>query len=520
MPHDLVVLASDESVRFYDQDGRMHVRTSHISKANICPYRGREIPQADTLGLDPDKVYYLLRAPEELEKGAGTFNNLPILSKHVPVNSADLPKELIIGSTGTEAKFNDPYLDNSLAVWTDEAIAGVESGQQREISSAYHYVPDMTPGEYNGAHYDGVMRQLRGNHVAFVEDGRAGSDVLVMDSAMDTLPSAGGARSGEKSTKVENRMPAVAKRVTLSPRAAVVVGALGEFLRPKLAQDQKMPDLGRIMLGVDAKNYAQRLPSFEAAIKRAMKPVLAQDADMSDVHSFLDHFGGKKEEGGAPEEVAAPEKKEEAKDVDVGPPDPLDTNPHAQDDDLEMKIRDLLQGKLDDADLEMLLKLVRPEGEEAPPEAEEAPPQKPDQPSDDFSKDNRMGRDNESEAPVMKPAMDKAIKIATDLAVTRAVRETTQRLQARNDAEKFVRPWVGEIVVAMDSADEVYKFALEKSGVDIEGVHPSAYRSMLALVPKPGEDAPRSRPRIAQDAGAAKSFYDRFPAAQRMRVVG
>jgi hypothetical protein len=118
---------------------------------------------------------------------------------------------------------------------------------------------------------------------------------------------------------------------------------------------------------------------------------------------------------------------------------------------------------------------------------------------------------------IKKPAMDAAIKLATDNAVERAVKETTARLRAQHDAELFVRPWVGE-VLAMDSAEDVLAFALDKLGVPTKGVHPSAYRAMLALVPKPGE----GRARVAMDSAIKpdKGFSERFPNAQRVRVMG
>src|SRR6185503_19979987 len=74
---------------------------------------------------------------------------------------------------------------NSLVVWTREAIQGVTSKKQRQLSSAYRYKPDMTPGvwEPTGERYDGVMRDIIGNHVCLVEEGRAGADVVVGDSA-------------------------------------------------------------------------------------------------------------------------------------------------------------------------------------------------------------------------------------------------------------------------------------------------------------------------------------------------
>ena len=40
----------------------------------------------------------------------------------------------------------------------------------------------MTPGTYEGEHYDGKMSNIHADHLALVEDGRAGSDVAVSDS--------------------------------------------------------------------------------------------------------------------------------------------------------------------------------------------------------------------------------------------------------------------------------------------------------------------------------------------------
>ena len=54
--------------RRYDADGRLHILRTPISKATVNPYYGREIPDADKLGLEPERVYYLLRDPGELAK--------------------------------------------------------------------------------------------------------------------------------------------------------------------------------------------------------------------------------------------------------------------------------------------------------------------------------------------------------------------------------------------------------------------------------------------------------------------
>lgn len=169
-------------MRTYDADGKLHVELTPISKANVCVYYGREIPGNEELGLIPDKAYRLLRDPEELCKAADTFNNQPLLNTHIAVSVLDPPKEAIIGSTGESAEFDGKYLKNSLVIWDVNSIIGVENKQQREISSSYRYRLDLTPGEYEGEAYDGVMRDIVCNHVAIVPSGRAGPDVFVYDS--------------------------------------------------------------------------------------------------------------------------------------------------------------------------------------------------------------------------------------------------------------------------------------------------------------------------------------------------
>lgn len=184
--HRADLLAFDrQTLRRFDVDGRMHVADCRISKANVCPYYGREIPNAEALGLDLNRVYMLYRDPAELAAAAKTFANLQLLMVHVPVHAGAPRTDVTVGVVGSDVRFEAPYLVASLAVWTAEAIALIESETQAQLSSAYRYRADMTPGVTpEGVAFDGVMRDLIGNHVALVEEGRAGPDVMVNDSAI------------------------------------------------------------------------------------------------------------------------------------------------------------------------------------------------------------------------------------------------------------------------------------------------------------------------------------------------
>lgn len=180
------ILAFDKAtVRKIDQDGKLHIAISHITKAMVCPYFGHEIPNYQALGLDANTVYNLLRDPQELEKAAHTFNKLPILSTHKAVFVGQTDQEFkpyVIGFSGDDSVYNAPYVDNSLVIFDSVAIAAIEQSAQKEISCGYRYVPIMKSGSYDGMSYDGVMTDIVGNHIAIVESGRAGSDVVVGDS--------------------------------------------------------------------------------------------------------------------------------------------------------------------------------------------------------------------------------------------------------------------------------------------------------------------------------------------------
>lgn len=170
-----------DSVRHLDDNGFLHVETSHISKACVCEYLGQEIPDYQKLGLDPNKIYGVLRPAEELEKAVDTFNGLPLLLEH-HLDDADHPSDYRVGSLGTTAAFNAPYLDNGLTVTDSEAIHAIETGEAGELSCCYSYIPVLEDGEYEGKQYSVKMTEIKGNHCALTFRGRCGSDVRVADS--------------------------------------------------------------------------------------------------------------------------------------------------------------------------------------------------------------------------------------------------------------------------------------------------------------------------------------------------
>ena len=325
----------------------------------------------------------------------------------------------------------------------------MEDESQREISCAYHYVADMTAGTFEGAPYDGVMREIRGNHVALVQQGRAGADVVVGDHLPEAL---------------KEMRP-------LSKKAMLVKGALMAVLpASKLAMDAKL-DLDKILQGVNTSNWKVK----KAGIVEAIKPKLAQDADLGSVIELLDKLDGEApaDEPGAPE-------------IPNADPEVPATDMHSEEDE------EALFAQLK----ELLVKLQGAGG--STPAAEDEEGDNPFIKKDDDEEDDK----------VSKPAMDAAIKATAKQVES----DTIARMRAITTAEEAVKPYVGKLAVALDSADEVYKAALTVLGVDVAGVHPSAYRHILAAQPKAGTH----QPILAHDSAALVGVSELFPNLYRL----
>ena len=177
-----ITFDGEASTRRKDANGFLHVGLSPITKEQVVDYYGIEIPDWKDLGLEPTKKYRGYRPADEIQKGAETFNGLPLLLDHHPESAEKPQKEHRVGSVGTDAEWKEPYLFNTMTITDKAAIDAVENGDYRQISCAYRYAPDFTPGEFSGDPYDFVMRDIQGNHVALVQKGRAGPDVIVADS--------------------------------------------------------------------------------------------------------------------------------------------------------------------------------------------------------------------------------------------------------------------------------------------------------------------------------------------------
>lgn len=362
-------IALDESVRHKDKNGHLIVKETVITKEDVNPYYGRDIPNFEELGLDPDKIYYLYRPLEEIEKAAESFKGKQLLLKHKKVDSQNPEKGITIGAIGSDLKVKDGKLYGDMTFWDDEAIALIESRKHEQLSAGYGYDVQMTPGEFGGVEYDGVMTNLSGNHVALVKRGRIGNDAIICDEKT----------VGNTNMKFKKgSMPKIA--------AAIKMAFDSDFEEDSIVEVANAVDEAR--------------EDGAIANKNSLEESLSKHFDEDVVARIMEVLGG------------------------------ADAN------------NEQTQAERDNESEAMRIK----------------------------EREEREARDRERDREEANDSVDpEELK-----------REIMEKVQALFQAKDEVKELVGE--VAMDSAEDVYKFALEQKGVSTKGVHPSAYQSMFAML--------------------------------------
>jgi len=178
-----------ESARQLDNNGWYEIPANPLSRVGVFPYSGRQVGDME----NPDKVYQILRPADELAapECIDSFKLLPWIDEHELLGGEDkgltpAEKKGIHGVIGQTVFFDGDYLRGNVKLFSEKLAGQIESGK-RELSCGYRCSYDMTPGTYQGQRYDGVQRNIRGNHLALVKEGRMGPAVAVLDHLTFTI---------------------------------------------------------------------------------------------------------------------------------------------------------------------------------------------------------------------------------------------------------------------------------------------------------------------------------------------
>jgi len=169
-----------------DENGFVLVANRPISKVGVFDYLGSSIGDTD----NPDKIYRVYRPAEELssQDTIESFKLVPWIDEHEMLGNDGTPAEDkgIQGTTGEDIYFEDDTLYGNLKVYSDSLKNRIENGK-KELSLGYKCKYKFESGVFNGEKYDAIQTELRGNHIATVENGRMGKEVAVCDSAIVTF---------------------------------------------------------------------------------------------------------------------------------------------------------------------------------------------------------------------------------------------------------------------------------------------------------------------------------------------
>jgi hypothetical protein len=141
-----------------------------------------------------------LRLPQHVfdTRALASFHMVPLTNDHPDeALTADNTAKYQRGSIGSDVRREGDFVRVSGLV-TDAALVTAILAGKTELSCGYDCELVPTAGEWNGIKYDAVQTNIRGNHVAVVDRGRAGpsarinTDAAIMvsdkgDGAMETV---------------------------------------------------------------------------------------------------------------------------------------------------------------------------------------------------------------------------------------------------------------------------------------------------------------------------------------------
>lgn len=156
------------------------VADARVARTGIQLYAGYEV------GKPEMAVVRVYRPDSEVfsRDTLASFAHRPVTNDHpAEIVTADNWKEHAVGQTADEIARDGSFIRVPLMVSDGATIKLIEDGK-RELSAGYTCDLAFEAGKTaDGETYDAVQKNIRANHVAIVQRGRAGSEVRIGDEA-------------------------------------------------------------------------------------------------------------------------------------------------------------------------------------------------------------------------------------------------------------------------------------------------------------------------------------------------
>jgi hypothetical protein len=289
------------TAREVDQNGFILIEKNPISRVGVFPYSGRNLP-----GADPEKIYNVLRPEEELSnpETLASFQLLPIIDDHTMLGEGFTPAESVgtHGTTGEGVTFSDGIIYAPLRIFSDTLKKLIDQGK-KQLSCGYRCVWEKASGFFNGQPYDYIQRNIRGNHIALVQEGRMGADIAVLDHAFDSFDLNSNQEThmaDEPETKEEEKKEMTLAELTalmadVMPQIAKLNEAVSKLTAPPAADEPKVDEDPALDEDAEEKKEKEAMDSRISALEaRGTKEILAEvkkrDRLASEVQAHIGTF--------------------------------------------------------------------------------------------------------------------------------------------------------------------------------------------------------------------------------------
>lgn len=220
-------------------DGYLQVRGT-LARTGIQDYLARELGLDQELGFDPNRVVRLYRPADEVfdPQSMASFEGVPITVGHPPGQTVNRENWAQVAKGDVRGIGRDQdFMTATLTIRAKDAVEAAQSGKA-QLSNGYTFALDMTPGQTaDGKPYDGVQKNIRGNHVALVDAARCGPACRLADSQLNPK---GKPMADEAKRKVT--VDGIPLEVSDTAAAAIdkLVKERGEALAAKTAAEERL----------------------------------------------------------------------------------------------------------------------------------------------------------------------------------------------------------------------------------------------------------------------------------------
>lgn len=171
-----MIFLDKKSKRTKDENGFLTIKDNPIAVAGVFEYLHSELFENGE-----DRVVKVYRDFEDLKSVKDKFSKMPIVFNHKWVGDET---NQVDGAISEEIRIDEKNLRliSDLTIYNPELVEAIENGEIIELSPGYTGEVVEEQGRFDGIDYD--YRQIPNitNHLAVVENGRAGGSLKIQDS--------------------------------------------------------------------------------------------------------------------------------------------------------------------------------------------------------------------------------------------------------------------------------------------------------------------------------------------------